>query len=193
MWLGNSQGFLFGKGSWEDACNIGRNLWQLILAPSQSVTLPRPLSSRDFQRAPGDTRLANATSSKVSKLGFQSHASAHNFLGYATGKDQVRPMKVNTFTMILDPLRKALGEEIKNAEWILFSEQEVDDGEERFDLSNNAVLLRKPDTQGNHYDQTRSILTGHTHDSQVKDSSSNEQRVKGKSGWTMVKNRDNAP
>jgi Vacuolar sorting 38 and autophagy-related subunit 14 len=196
VWLGHSQGFVFGRGSWEDACDVGRNLWQLIFSTQQPATVPRTVSSRDVyqqQREEGDRGTSETASPRltIGKLGDHSHASAHTFLGHASGKEHQRPVSLSSYTMIFDSLRKALDVEIKNAEWILLSEQEFDDGEERFDLNNNAVLLQKPDMLGRHYDQTRSILTTAMLEDLPDESPVNEPRNKGKSGWTMVKDRGN--
>ena len=46
-WLCRTQGFLPGTETWEDVCNIGRNLHQLLLSPAQSSAIMRVLPSRD--------------------------------------------------------------------------------------------------------------------------------------------------
>ena len=190
-WLGNTQGFTFGRGSWEDACNMGRNLWQLIYSTKQPFSLPRNESNLDTRQAHKDdaqdaSRADSSTKSVVSRLGSLSHDSAHSFLGGASGREQFRPLKLSKYTMIFDPLRKALEVEFKNADWIILGGEEIDDGEERFNTK-NAVNLRVPDMTGKHYEQTRSIMTTTTNDETTVDA---PQGGKGTRGWTVLKNRE---
>ena len=48
-WVCRTQGLDAGTETWEDVCNIGGNLWQLLLSKPQSSGLTRVLSSRDIQ------------------------------------------------------------------------------------------------------------------------------------------------
>ena len=194
VWLGHSQSFTFGRGSWEDACNIGRNLWQLVFSASETPSLARNASSRDTreqQTGVKDSSSSASANAKVAsgKLGSLSHDSAHSFLGAVPSKEQSRPLKLSKHTMIFDPLRKALEVEMKNADWILLGGEEINDGEERFNAM-NAVNLQVPDMSGKHYDHTRSIMTVNTNDDQTGDGSSNGAREKGTRGWTVLKTRD---
>ena len=193
-WLGYSQGFVFGKGSWEDACDIGRNLWQLIFSPTSSAGLSKLQSNgeaRQRQTAPDNSPAQASSTSKsgFGKLGSQSHDSAHSFLGAVSCKEQARPLKLSKYTMIFDPLRKALEVEFKNADWILLGGEEYDDGEERFTTS-NAVNLRQPDMSGNHYDQIRGVVKASESANRTGDPSPSGPRGKGNSGWTVLKNRE---
>ncbi len=193
-WLGHSQDFTFGRGSWEDACNIGRNLWQLVFSPAQSPSVMRTNSNRDTrERQTGvkdNLSPASANSKSPSgRLGSHSHDSAHTFFGAASSKEHLRPLKLSKYTMIFDPLRKALEVEMKNADWILLGGEEIDDGEERFNAK-NAVTLRAPDMSANHYDQTRSLMTTTSVDDQSGDAPSSGAREKGTRGWTVLKPRE---
>lgn len=192
-WVCHSQGFTIGTGSWEDACNIGQNLWHLILAPQQSPALLRVLSNRDVRRRSSDSRNSSSPSSTTSnttgKLGDYSHSSAHTFLGSASSKEHNRGLKLNKYTMIVDPLKRHLLNEMNNAEWELLQEQEWDDGGEHFD---EAVFIKTRAMDGKEYDDARSIMTTTTraHAPEIDGNNSESGRIKGKSGWTKVKNRD---
>lgn len=195
-WLCRSQGFYAGTETWEDVCNIGRNLWHLLLSQPQSPGLMRVLSSRDVQ-----TRNRNGKESAAAgvgktaptpKLGSVSHSSAHSFLGSSESQEFLRGWKVSKYTMIVDPLKKALIGEMNNAEWELLQEQEWDDGGERFD-GEAAVLVKNKNMEGHSFDDARSIMTAITKVEENVEQpydSSGTGRVKGTSGWTKVRGRD---
>jgi hypothetical protein len=195
-WVCRTQGFQAGTETWEDVCNTGRNLWQLLLSQPQSPGLMRVLSSRDVQNRNKNGKENAAAgllkSTSVPKLGSVSHSSAHSFLGRADAQEVLRGWKLSKYTMIVDPLKKMLIGEMNNAEWELLQEQEWDDGGERFD-DDAAVHVRNKNMDGHNFDDARSIMTAITRveeNVENADDSSGTGRVKGTSGWTKVRGRD---
>lgn len=195
-WVCRTQGFHSGTETWEDACNIGRNLWQLLLAQPQSVGLMRVPSSRDVQnRNKNGKENAAAGQPKptpVPILGSMSHSSAYSFLGSAETQELLRRWKMSKYTIIVDPLKKTLIGEMNNAEWELLQEQEWDDGGERFD-GDAAVHVRNKNMDGHNFGDARSIMTAVTRveeNPENADDSSGAGRGKGTSGWTKVRGRD---
>jgi Vacuolar sorting 38 and autophagy-related subunit 14 len=195
-WVCRTQGFHAGTEKWEDVCNIGKNLWQLLLSQPQSPGLMRVLSSRDVQNRNKNGKENAAAglpkSTPVPKLGSVSHSSAYSFLGSAEAQELVRGWKMSKYTMIVDPLKKTLIGEMNNAEWELLQEQEWDDGGERFD-GDAAVHIRNKNLDGHNFDDARSIMTAVTRveeNAENADDSSGTGRVKGTSGWTKVRGRD---
>jgi hypothetical protein len=197
-WICRTQGFLAGTETWEEVCNIGRNLWQLLLSQPQAPGLMRVLSSRDrdvqTRTKPGKENMAGGLpkSAPVPKLGSLSHSSAHSFLGSTEAQELLRGWKLSKHTMIVDPLKKTLIAEMNNAEWELLQEQEWDDGGERFD-GDAAVHIKNNNMDGHNFDDARSIMTAVTRageNVENPDDSSGTGRVKGTSGWTKVRGRD---
>jgi Vacuolar sorting 38 and autophagy-related subunit 14 len=193
-WLCRSQGFTTGTETWEDICNIGRNLWQLFFAPLQSSALMRVLSSRDVQerqRLGKETpNTVNAKQKILPRFGEYSHSSAHSFIGAPGAQELFRNWKLTKHTMIVDPLKRVLWAEMNNAEWELLQEQEWDDGGEQFD---EAVFIKTRLLDGHEYDDARSIMTTRPGHGDAPDSTGDvgdSARAKGTSGWTKVKNRD---
>ena len=194
-WVCRSQGSGAGSDAWEDVCNMGRNLWNLLISPPQSPALMRVLSTRDVQgrqKSGKESPIpALAKAKSVPKLGQFSHASAHSFLGASDGQEFLRGWKLSKFNMISDPLRAALIGEMNNAEWELLEEPEWDDGGEHFD-GDEAVFIRTRAMDGHDYDDARSVMTA-----TIRPSESAQQtedlgpaRAKGTSGWTKLKSRD---
>ncbi|ETN37101.1 uncharacterized protein HMPREF1541_08091 [Cyphellophora europaea CBS 101466] len=181
-WLCHSQGFSIGTESWTDACDIGHNLWQLIFAPNRSPALLRAISSRD-PRQRQTSRISTPPADLASgQLGGFSHASAHSFLGSSTRSSHIRALRLSKYNMISDPLRKLLENEMKNLEWEVLGQDEILDGAETFD---EAVVVRARAMDGKGYNDTRSIVTTKAHH---EDQSNN--RPKGTSGWTKVKEKN---
>jgi len=191
-WLSRSQGFVQGTETWEDISDIGRNLYQMLLAPAQSAATVRILTKRDLldrQRRSGSTSSpASETASTLppGRLGSASHESDHSFLGAATTPNAalIRNWRLDKYTKIADPLKKHLLTEMNNAEWELLDEQEWDDGGEKMD---EAVFIKTRSMDGKDYNDARSIMTANK-TAGIEDDESG--KGKGKSGWTKVKNRD---
>ncbi|KAJ9610558.1 hypothetical protein H2200_005335 [Cladophialophora chaetospira] len=180
-WLSRSQGFVAGTETWEDVCDIGRLMFQMILAAPQSAAITRVLTQREVQTR---HRRSHSTSSPAreekeaafpARLGSYSHNSAHTFLGSAAdaGDNPTRTGRLTRYAMISDPLKKHLLTEMNNAEWELLEEQEWDDGGEKMD---DAVVIKG-------INDTRSVINP----------GGEEESARGKSGWTKLKARDNKP
>jgi Vacuolar sorting 38 and autophagy-related subunit 14 len=204
-WLCRSQGMYAGTESLEDVCNMGRNLWNLLMAPPQSPALLRVLSGRDVRQERPSTPNTNLTGpQRASKLGHFSHDSAHP--SPDSGVDFLRGWKLPKYTMIVDPLKRALIGEMSNAEWEMLEKEEWDDGGEQF-RDDEAVFVKNrnsAETEGrSSFDDARSIMTARTErrsedradETDVKKDTANGDvtgppRIKGTSGWTKLKNRE---
>ncbi|KAL2814741.1 UV radiation resistance protein and autophagy-related subunit 14-domain-containing protein [Aspergillus granulosus] len=131
-WLCRSQGLNLGADSWEDICDIGKNLWQLLVAPpGNPSTLVRTLAGRDTQaknKAPKDSpRTTLHRTKSFPMLGHYSHGTAHSFLGASEGTDFIRNWRLPAPTKVTDRLKSTLLGEMASAEWELLEEKEWDD------------------------------------------------------------------
>ncbi|KAL4883613.1 UV radiation resistance protein and autophagy-related subunit 14-domain-containing protein [Aspergillus karnatakaensis] len=131
-WLCRSQGLNLASDSWEDVCDIGKNLWQLLVAPpGQSSTLVRALTGRDIQskmKTPKDSpRTTIQRTKSFPMLGHYSHGTAHSFLGASEGTEFIRSWRLPTPTKVVDRLKSTLLGEMASAEWELVEEKEWDD------------------------------------------------------------------
>ena len=188
-WLLHCQGVSSGIETWEDACNIGRNLSHLIFAPSQRPSLQQTSSNNNVptKKLPRKGLNKNTANSNLAQF---SHSSAHAFLGNASAGENNQALKLSKYTMIFDPLRRTLVTEMKNAEWEVLEEDEFDDGGERFD---EAVVIRDRMANTSHFDDARSIMTAKTYAGDIHDDLAGKEagtKNFGTSGWTKVKSRD---
>lgn len=120
-WLCCSQGVSIGdKDSFEDVCNMGRNMYNLLIGnqvyrnptgrifPVSSSAAP---NSKDNDDEPGE--IAKATAS----MGRYSHGAAHFFLGSADGNEFVRGFKLPTPVKLADRLKRQLSTETPLPDW----------------------------------------------------------------------------
>jgi hypothetical protein len=131
-WLCRSQGLNLGSDSWEDVCDVGKNLWQLLVAPpGQSSTLVRALAGRDIQAKIKTPKYSPRTTIQRTKsfpmLGHYSHGTAHSFLGASEGTEFIRNWRLSSPTKVVDRLKSTLLGEMASAEWELVEEKEWDD------------------------------------------------------------------
>jgi hypothetical protein len=179
-WLAHSQGLSTGNETWSEVCNLGASLWAIVFATPQSSAVRRALARQGFKQSHDSPRSRSSTpvDAQVNQLGAYSHTSAHSSLSAAARMAHMQTMRLSKYTMIADPLRKILENEMKNAEWEVLQEDEIFDGGETFD---EAVLIPARHLEASHYDATRSIM------STAPSADSPNGRPKGTSGWTKVK------
>ncbi|KAM3065443.1 hypothetical protein ACMFMG_011438 [Clarireedia jacksonii] len=143
-WLCKSQGIPVGpageSSSFEDVCNIGKNLWKLLIGDKPRLQpTPRPVSLQTgtTKRLDRDGNLEEGEEPKSDRpiLGWASHGSAYSFLGSAEGTEFIRGFKLPRPTHLADRLKSRLTSEIANAEWEMLDqdswaieEEVVDDG-----------------------------------------------------------------
>lgn len=205
-WLCRSQGMHTGTESWEEVCNVGRNLYNLLIPPPQPPALLRVISGRDVrQQRPSSQSIVPSGPDRTFRLGQFSHDSAHSIHENAT--DFARGWKVAKYTMIVDPLKRALIGEMSNAEWEVVEQDDWNDGEQ-LSPDKEAVLVKGENAVAiegtSRFDAAGSIMSagidkrgedrvdhreGERDVTNAGEAASNA-RVKGTSGWTKLKNRE---
>lgn len=189
-WVCRTQGVPGGTESWEEICAIGRNLWQLLIAPLPSPTLLRVLSSRDVQRQKSGKEASHQALSRTKslpKFGQFSHGTAHSFLGGAAGLELMRGWNFSKPTTVIDPLKKALLSEMNNAEWELLDEQEWDQGQPS--REDDAVVVRNKAMDESALDKAESVMTAHPLSEEGDHAEDLSGKARGVSGWTKVRGR----
>lgn len=125
-WACSSQGVSIGdKNSYEDVCNIGQNLWRLLIGDqlhrkAGEPTFPNPVDSPrddDAQRA-------------KPQIGRWSHGTTHSFLGGAEGTEYIRNFKLPAPIKLADRLKKKLSNEAPMLEWEKIDGDEARAGDE---------------------------------------------------------------
>jgi hypothetical protein len=128
-WLCKSQGAAVGeKSDFEDICNIGKNMFNLLLGSQQRSSMGSRVPSAQSTPSKGsskddgtDTEEKKAGPSSI--MGRYSHGSAHSFLGNADGTEFVRSWKLQSPMKFADQLKKRLMSELTNAEWEVVNQE----------------------------------------------------------------------
>lgn len=191
-WLSRTQGINLASDSWEDACNIGKSMWQLLVAPpAQTSNLMRAFAGRDTQARIKPTKDTPQTTIQRTKsfpmLGHYSHGTAHSFLGASEGTEFIRSWKLPTPTKIADKLKSSLLGEMASAEWELLEEKEWDDGTTEPHQPAVSTAHNDLSTPNSPVSQNKPSEDSNTQTSpQVSDEA---RRPKGTSGWTKLNSR----
>ncbi|KAF7713222.1 Uncharacterized protein PECH_002208 [Penicillium ucsense] len=190
-WLCRTQGINLNSDSWEDICNIGKGMWQLLVAPpAQASTLMRAFAGRDTQKMKPNKDSPQTTIQRHKSfpmLGHYSHGTAHSFLAASEGVDFMRTWKLPTPTKIADKLKATLLGEMASAEWEMLDEKEWFEGP----VDDNKQKQLDPQDSTSH----PSTSTATTSESDAVNppgstpTTEEPRRPKGTSGWTKLNNR----
>lgn len=125
-WICKSQGIPVGENtSFEDICNIGKNLFNLLIGSQSRPSPGSRASSAQSTPTKGGQHGENETEEKKGPsfiTGRYSHGTAHSFLGNADGNDFIRSWKLPSPVKLTDRLKSKLMGEVANAEWELLDE-----------------------------------------------------------------------
>lgn len=178
-WLCRAQGGLSHTPSFDDACDIGGNLYRLVNRDAD------PLPKR---RAISTSKKAELNPSSHTTLGQYSHASAWSSLAGHEGSTMFAPdvwrVSVTTLT---DRLKAYLRTEAARSEWHIIDDTEWDDVQEHEQavMVGGASMLRQPlNAKG----PAMSIMTVLPHDG-AEDATAAAGKGKGSSGWTKLRGR----
>ncbi|EPS26041.1 hypothetical protein PDE_00977 [Penicillium oxalicum 114-2] len=190
-WLCRTQGINLNSDSWEDICNIGKGMWQLLVAPpAPASTLMRAFAGRDTQKIKPTKDSPQTTIQRTKSfpmLGHYSHGTAHSFLAASEGVEFMRTWKLPTPTRIADKLKATLLGEMASAEWEVLDEKEWFEGNAD---AQKQKALDSHDTTGQ--SSTSTVTPGESATGQQQGSvraTEEGRRPKGTSGWTKLNNR----
>ena len=145
-WVAKIQGLEVGAKNWEEICALGKNMWNLFVAPPQPPTLPSGSSATNlakgpnsspgqtpstYVRSPGQRNEGAATLIPVP--GQYSHSSSHSFLsssGPDGGSEHLRGWRFANPVRIIERIKSALLNERTGAEWEVLEKPESDEAEE---------------------------------------------------------------
>lgn len=162
-WLCSSQGVSIGdRSAFEDVCNMGRNLHNLLISQQSSVgnALPINKSVPELEGKNGQCHW----------IGRYSHGTTYYSLGGAEGAEFTRSFKLPGPMKLADKLKKKLISDAPAPDW-----EVLDDDAWKIEDGNDGGVLRENQVKGGS-DKSRT--------SQAKSTSRT-----GSSGWMKVKNR----
>ncbi|KAJ6188944.1 hypothetical protein N7519_003852 [Penicillium mononematosum] len=191
-WLCRTQGINLSSDSWEEVCDIGKSLWQLLVAPpAHPSTLMRAFAGRDTQTqmksAKDSPKTTIQRTTSFPMLGHYSHGTAHSFLGASEGVEFMRIWKLPTPTKIVDKLKSNLLGEMASAEWELLEEKEWDDTV--MDSPQSSVRQSRKVIVPSQSGSVEINRTSKTRSGRIQGNEEASSRPKGTKGWTKVAGR----
>ncbi|KAL9130500.1 MAG: hypothetical protein Q9217_001320 [Psora testacea] len=196
-WLCKTQGLGVGDGSWEEICAVGKNLWQLLLAPSArpiiSKRAPSQSTAQKSPRSRTSTAMKEQQASKEVKerppMGYFSHGTTYGFLGAAQGNEYMRDWRLQNPVKVIDKVKAMLLAERTGAEWEMLegNEWEAEEAE-------GPAGMAKQETQAKRMEETSILVKAVTDDGMVIENVRREReregmKGKGTAGWMKVKSR----
>lgn len=127
-WACCTQGVPIGdRSSYEDVCNMGRNLYNLLIANqlhSGQAGRVFPVSSASPVPSDGENdKFGGATTAAAAHMmGRFSHGTAHSFLGNAEGAEFTRNFKLPNPIKLADRLKSKLSSDAPNPDWELLED-----------------------------------------------------------------------
>ncbi|KAJ4394079.1 hypothetical protein N0V93_003296 [Gnomoniopsis smithogilvyi] len=200
-WACCTQGVPIGdKTSYEEVCNMGRNLYNLLignqLTNHPNTRLAQVSDSPDIARSPTD-QLAGPSKPM---MGRYSHGTQHTFLGSAEGNEFLRTFKLPNPVKLADRLKKKMLSDADGLDWEML-EGDAWAADEPMETG----VQRRPKASGESeqrlfgVESVMSTSTARTgFDSTIGDfarldvdgpSSPEKARSPGISGWTKIKSR----
>jgi len=191
-WVCRSQGIPIGEEtSFEDICNIGKNLFTLLIGSRPRPAPTSRIPSTQSTPTKGGRDAENETDEKKnapgSIMGRYSHGAAHSFLGSAEGIEFIRSWKLPSPIKLADKLKSKLMSEVTNAEWEVLDEDawQVDD-----EMGDDGVVIGARKEGGRGKDRgMQSFMSMRTVVEAVEMVGGEGERKPGTSGWTKLKPR----
>ncbi|TVY54316.1 hypothetical protein LCER1_G003228 [Lachnellula cervina] len=191
-WACKSQGISVGDdSSFDDICNIGRNLYSLLIGSRQRPAPPSRVPSAQSTPSKGGNRDSETEEKKTNPdplMGKYSHGTALSFLGSAEGTEFVRSWKLLSPVKLADRLKAKLMSEVANAEWEVLDEDAwaVDD-----EMGDDGVVVgaRKEGERGIGLGMQSFMSMKTVMDAVEMVGGGDGDRKPGTSGWTKLKPR----
>ena len=197
-WVCKTQGLNVGGNSWDEVCAMGKNLWQLLVAPPTTARSPH----KDLSKFPSPLRTlvaANTTAREESgiegSLGHFSHGTAHSFLAAAEGTEYMRAWRLQSPVKVIEKVKTILSNERTGAEWEILEGNEWEEDpapvsakaeQDTKREEEEAVIVKASRRSDSGFDDTRSIISAMTAGDEVDVS---VEKGRGTSGWTKLKSR----
>ena len=157
-WLCSSQGIVIGdKNAFDDICQIGRNLYSLLIQPPGTAATKLPNNSSGSDDA----------SPSPTWMGRYSHGTMYYFLGGAEGTELVKAFKLPGPMKLADKLKKKLVGDAPAPDW-----EVLEDDAWKIDDIPTEDLIESPKT---------------TPEKAKAKPSSSKDKSRGSNGWTKVR------
>ncbi|KAL8703639.1 MAG: hypothetical protein Q9201_003177 [Fulgogasparrea decipioides] len=199
-WLCKSQGIDVGATSWEDVCDLGKNLWRLSTAERRGAAIASDAQSRPTQQGreadlrrptlarPRDIQQTAVTSPHI-LLGQHSHETVHSNLASATGSEHMRGWRLQDPATVVERVKQMLQSDRTGAGWEILEGNEWETQPMTADSTGPAsvvdasTVVVSSDNASNNLRQTPSSKLA------VPAAENEQDPAEYTSGWTKLKSR----
>lgn len=182
--------------SFEDICDIGKNMYNLLIGPrSRPPPGSRNTSNNSTPTKGGhqnDAETSRGTPAQANSIGNWSHGAAHSSLAGAAGQDLIRSWRLPSPTKLADKLKNKLMSEVANAEWEVLDEDAWAIERPNTELGDDAVVVgaRRSNERGYGLGMQSFMSMRTIQDANETMRSDGERDKKlGQNGWTKLKPR----
>ena len=198
-WLCKTQGLNVGANSWEDVCAMGKNLWQLLLAPPPRPSISREPSSKTPPQKPSHSRASTAAARTLQPenpkdappLGHFSHGTAYGYLATASSTEYMRDWGLQHPLRVIEKVKAMLLAERTGAEWEILEGNEWEEEE----AESEAKKETKKDVIRPGIEETVILVRPGGVENGINEGSGGTEREesdgkgRGASGWMKLKSR----
>ncbi|KAI4273620.1 MAG: hypothetical protein LQ337_004503 [Flavoplaca oasis] len=193
-WLCKIQGFDVGANSWEEVCDVGKNLWQLFAAQSTVSHTETDTNERGMgQDGKLDTahQLSQQSDNPKSStlFGQYSHGTVHSNLVTASGSEILRGWRLQDPFRITTRVKQMLSSDRTGAGWELLEGKEWE---------SQLIRSQKPEPD-DVVDASAIVVADRSGAKQISQSASSDpensaiddtqEKTKGTSGWMKLRDR----
>ncbi|KAL8992752.1 MAG: hypothetical protein Q9169_006867 [Polycauliona sp. 2 TL-2023] len=193
-WLCKIQGLDIGANSWEELCDLGKNLWKLLAAelassPPETDASRRVIKHDDKLDAALSTAQQPPRSDSSIAFGQFSHGTVHSNLATASGHNIVHGWRLQDPIRIVAKVKQMLSTDRTGTGWEMLEGKEWESQVIRSQQAEpNAVM-----------DASTVVIAGKSGATKLPRSTSldpqdpvmddTQEKIKGTSGWTKLKSR----
>ncbi|KAL8940249.1 MAG: hypothetical protein Q9216_002903 [Gyalolechia sp. 2 TL-2023] len=206
-WLCKTQGIGVGDESWDEVCDVGKNLWKLVAAQPTGPRPPTTSTPHDRQHKQGlevnprptiprGNPQTVTTESSSTPFGHYSHGTVHSNLSGAAGSEYMRRWRLQDPVKVVDRVKHLLQNDRTGAGWEILEGKEWEAEGVDPEVSAPATVV----------DASTVVVDGgggaaaaaaHGNDFQDRKATSTtplsaeglQDKSKGTSGWTKLKSR----
>ncbi|CAN8101363.1 unnamed protein product [Discula destructiva] len=202
-WVCCTQGVPIGdKTSYEDVCNMGRNLYNLLIGNQLTNNPTTRLAQASDEAGVSASPTDHLGSPSKPMMGRFSHGTLHTFLGSAEGNEFIRSFKLPNPVKLADRLKKKMLSDADGLDWEMLEDdawapdEPMEEGvqhrlrtpgEPDRRLFGVESVMSTSTAKTNVLDPTTGDLA--TGDTDMQLLSPEKARAPGTSGWTKIKSR----
>ncbi|POS84113.1 hypothetical protein EPUL_006224 [Erysiphe pulchra] len=193
-WVCKSQGVVIDEENFHDICNIGKNLFNLLIS-TQSKLLPEPRvlpkktpSGKDLTKVCNSNNEDQIAFSQT-LLGKYSHNTAYSFLGKSEGTHMISTWKLLSPLEITDRLRSHFMSEAANAEWEMLNVDAWEGNQECNSYDSGVVIWQQKRIGKSKGLERQNFLNSKKAIDAIEVFPNEGDRKVGTGGWTKLKPR----